>query len=45
MTTSAFVITAIGRPIKARSGIPHVFKVIAVKPDGSVRTLIRKPLK
>jgi hypothetical protein len=34
--------TAVGRILKAKPGIPHVHKVIAVKADGTVRTIINK---
>jgi hypothetical protein len=36
-------VTAIGRLLKPKPGIPHVHKVIAVKPDGTVRTVINRP--
>ena len=37
-------VTAVGRLLKPKAGEPHVYKVIAVKPDGSVKTIVRKPL-
>ena len=36
-------ITATGRFLKPRPGTPHLHKVIAVKPDGTVRTIINRP--
>jgi hypothetical protein len=37
--------TAVGRMLKPKGDEPQVLHRIAVKPDGTVRTLIRKPLK
>jgi len=34
--------TAIGRRLKPKPGIPSVYKVIAVAPDGKVKTLINR---
>lgn len=36
-------VTATGRLLKPRPGIPHLHKVIAVKPNGTVRTIINRP--
>lgn len=36
-------VTAVGRLLKAKPGIPRQHKVIAVKPDGTVRTIINRP--
>lgn len=36
-------VTAVGRLLKPRPGVPHVHKVIAIKPDGTVRTVINRP--
>ena len=36
-------ITAVGRLIKAKPGTPHLRKIIAVKPDGTVRTVLSRP--
>ena len=36
--------TAIGRILKPQQGIPHLHKVIAVKADGTVQTVINKPV-
>lgn len=36
-------ITAAGRLLKAKPGTPRLHKVIAVKPDGTVRTIINRP--
>lgn len=35
--------TAIGRLLKAKPGTPRRYKVIAIKPDGTVRTIVNKP--
>lgn len=37
-------VTAVGRLLKAKPGQPKLHKVIAVKPDGTVKTVINKPL-
>jgi hypothetical protein len=36
-------VTAVGRLLKARPGQQQLHKVIAVKPDGTVRTIINRP--
>lgn len=36
-------ITAVGRLLKPKPGIPRLHKVIAVKLDGTVRTVINRP--
>jgi len=36
------IATAIGRRLKPKPGIPQIFKVIAVAPDGKVKTLINR---
>jgi hypothetical protein len=36
-------VTAVGRLLKARPGQQLLHKVIAVKPDGTVRTIINRP--
>ena len=36
-------VTATGRLLKPRPGVPHLHKVIAVKLDGTVRTIINRP--
>lgn len=36
-------ITAVGRLLKAKPGQKHVYKVIALKADGTVKTLISRP--
>jgi len=38
-------VTAVGRLLKPKGDEPRILHRIAVKPDGTVRTLIRKPLK
>ena len=38
-------VTAVGRLLKPKGDEPQVLHRIAVKPDGTVRTLVRKPLK
>jgi hypothetical protein len=37
-------ITAVGRLLKAKPGQKHQYKVIAVKADGTVKTVINRPL-
>lgn len=37
-------VTAVGRLLKAKSGQRKLHKVIAVKPDGTVKTIVDKPL-
>jgi len=36
-------VTAVGRLLKAKPGQHQLHKVIAVKPDGTVRTIINRP--
>ena len=36
-------VTATGRLLKPRPGIHHIHKVIAVKHNGTVRTIINRP--
>lgn len=36
-------VTAVGRLLKAKPGTPRLHKVIAVKADGTVRTVLNKP--
>jgi hypothetical protein len=36
-------VTAVGRLLKAKPGQKHLYKVIAVKPDGTVKTIINRP--
>lgn len=36
--------TAIGRLLKPKNGEPHLHKVIAVRPDGTVKTVVNKPM-
>jgi hypothetical protein len=38
-------VTAVGRMLKPKGDEPQVLHRIAVKPDGTARTLVRKPLK
>jgi hypothetical protein len=38
-------VTAVGRMLKPKGDEPQVLHRIAVAPDGTVRTLVRKPLK
>ena len=35
--------TAVGRLLKAKPGTPRLHKVIAVKPDGTVCTVVSRP--
>jgi len=37
-------VTAVGRLLKAKPGQKRIHKVIAVKPDGSVKTVINRPV-
>lgn len=37
-------VTAVGRLLKPKGDEPRILHRIAVKPDGSVKTLIRRPL-
>lgn len=37
-------VTAVGRLIKGKPGQQQLHKVIAIKADGTVKTLINKPL-
>jgi len=37
-------ITAVGRMLKPKGNEPRVHKVIAVKADGTVRTVINRPM-
>jgi len=37
-------VTALGRLLKAKPGQQQLHKVIAIKTDGTVKTLINKPL-
>jgi len=43
MTTKPEV-TAVGRLLKPKGNQPHIYKVIAVKPDGTVKTVINRPV-
>jgi len=36
-------VTAVGRLIKAKPGQRKLYKVIAIKPDGTVKTMINSP--
>jgi hypothetical protein len=37
-------VTAVGRLLKAKPDQRKLYKVIAVKPDGTVKTVVNKPL-
>lgn len=37
--------TAIGRLLKPKNGEPRLHKVIAVRPDGTVKTVVNKPMQ
>lgn len=37
-------VTAVGRLLKAKPGQKHVYKVIAAKPDGAVKTVVNQQL-
>jgi hypothetical protein len=36
-------VTAVGRLLKAKPGTPHLHKVIAIKQDGTIKTVINRP--
>lgn len=36
--------TAIGRMLRPQQGVPRLHKVIAIKADGTVQTVINKPV-
>jgi hypothetical protein len=36
-------VTAVGRLLKPKGNEPHIHKVIAVKADGTVKTVISRP--
>ena len=36
-------VTAVGRLLKPKGNEPRIYKVIAVKPDGAVKTVISEP--
>jgi hypothetical protein len=36
-------VTAVGRLLKPKGNEPRIYKVIAIKPDGSVKTVVDKP--
>jgi hypothetical protein len=38
------VVTAVGRLLKPKGTEPRVYKVIAVKPDGRVKTVVNEPI-
>jgi len=38
------IITAVGRLLKPKGDEPRILHRIAVKPDGTAKTIIRKPL-
>jgi hypothetical protein len=38
------MITAVGRLLKPKGDKPRILHRIAVKPDGTAKTIIRKPL-
>jgi hypothetical protein len=44
MTTPTSPVTAVGRLLRPTSGEPRVRRVIAVRPDGKVRTIANRPL-
>jgi hypothetical protein len=37
------IVTAVGRLLKPKGNEPRVYKVIAVKADGTVKTVISRP--
>ena len=37
------VVTAVGRLLKPKGNEPRIHHVIAIKPDGTTRTLIKRP--
>jgi hypothetical protein len=36
-------VTAVGRPLKPKGNEPRIYKVIAVKPDGTTKTVVSEP--
>lgn len=36
-------VTAVGRLLKPKGNEPRIYKVIAVKPDGTVKPVINRP--
>ena len=38
-------VTAVGRLLKSKRGEPRLRKIIAVRPDGTVKTVINKPMQ
>jgi hypothetical protein len=37
-------VTAVGRLLKPKGNEPRILHRVAIKPDGTVRTIVRKPL-
>jgi hypothetical protein len=38
-------VTAVGRLLRPTNGEPRIRRVIAVKPDGKVRTVVNRPVQ
>jgi len=38
-------VTAVGRILRPTNGEPRIRRVIAVRPDGSVRTVVERPVQ
>ena len=36
-------VTAVGRLLKPKGNEPRIYKVIAVKPDGTAKTVVNEP--
>jgi len=37
-------VTAVGRMLKPKGNEPHVYHVIKVQPDGTAKTVIKRPV-
>lgn len=37
------IVTAVGRLLKPKGNEPRIYKVIAVKPNGTVKTVVNEP--
>lgn len=37
------IVTAVGRLLKPKGNEPRIYKVIAVKADGAIKTVINRP--
>ena len=44
MTTPTSPVTAVSRLLRPVNGEPRIRRVIAIRPDGKVRTIVNRPL-